>query len=69
MRAIYSYGIALIIVLGLALWLGTGILVQGGKGPGNGEKPIVEAVATPDAQLTPEQQKLVDEAKAKQAEA
>ena len=41
MRAIYSYGIALVIVLVLAVWLGTGILVQGGKGPGKGEKPVV----------------------------
>ncbi|HWA17829.1 MAG TPA: efflux RND transporter periplasmic adaptor subunit [Devosia sp.] len=41
MRAIYSYGIALIIVLGLAVWMATGTLIQGGKGPGNGEKPIV----------------------------
>ncbi len=44
MRAIYSYGIALIIVLGLAVWLATGTLVTGGKGPGNGEKPVVSLI-------------------------
>lgn len=44
MRAIYSYGIALIIVLGLAAWLATGVLVTGGKGPGNGEKPVVALI-------------------------
>src|SRR5436190_1511662 len=64
MRAIFSYGIALIIVLGLALWLATGVLVTGGKGPGNGERPILGAVAT--EQVTPEQQALLDEAAAKQ---
>ena len=44
MRAIYSYGIALVIVLVLAVWLGTGILVNGGHGPGKGEKPVVSVI-------------------------
>ena len=38
MRAIYSYGVALIIVLVLAVWMASGTLVTGGKGPGNGER-------------------------------
>src|SRR5690349_7537772 len=33
-----------LIVLGFAAWLGTGTLVQGGKGPGNGERPIISLV-------------------------
>ena len=41
MRALYSYGLAGLIVLGLALWLGTGALVIGGNGPGNGMRPVV----------------------------
>lgn len=44
MRAIYSYGIAGIIVLGIAAWLATGTLVTGGRGPGNGEHSIVSLV-------------------------
>lgn len=63
MRAIYSYGIALIIVLGLAAWLATGVLVTGGKGPGAGENPIVGATEVPP---TAEQQALLDAALAKQ---
>jgi membrane fusion protein, multidrug efflux system len=52
MRAIYSYGVALIIVLGLAVWLGTGTLIQGGKGPGEGERPLVSLVDGGDGPLT-----------------
>lgn len=44
MRAFYSYGIAGLIVVGVAAWLATGSLVIGGKGPGNGVTPIVELV-------------------------
>lgn len=44
MRAIYSYGIAGIVVLALAAWLATGTLVIGGRGPGLGETPIVSLV-------------------------
>ena len=44
MRAIYSYGIAGVIVLIVAAWLATGTLVAGGKGPGQGERPIVSLV-------------------------
>jgi multidrug efflux system membrane fusion protein len=41
MRAVYSYGIAAIIILVLGAWLATGTLVIGGKGPGKGETPII----------------------------
>lgn len=41
MRAVYSYGIAGLIVLVLAAWLATGTLVIGGQGPGKGERSIV----------------------------
>jgi multidrug efflux system membrane fusion protein len=44
MRAIYSYGTAGVITLVAAAWLGTGTLVIGGNGPGNGERPIVSLV-------------------------
>src|SRR6188474_2821479 len=52
MRAIYSYGVALIIVLVLAVWMASGILVTGGKGPGNGERPIVSVVEKDGGPLT-----------------
>jgi multidrug efflux system membrane fusion protein len=52
MRAIYSYGVALIIVLVLAVWMASGIFVTGGKGPGNGERPIVSLVDGGDGPLT-----------------
>jgi multidrug efflux system membrane fusion protein len=41
MRAIYSYGIAGVIILVIAGWLITGTFVAGGHGPGNGERPII----------------------------
>src|SRR3569623_1639624 len=52
MRAIYSYGVALVIVLVLAVWMGTGILVQGGNGPGKGEKPVVSLIEKNGGPLT-----------------
>jgi multidrug efflux system membrane fusion protein len=52
MRAIYSYGVALIIVLVLAVWMASGILVTGGKGPGNGERPIVSLIEKDGGPLT-----------------
>lgn len=52
MRAIYSYGVALIIVLVLAVWMASGILVTGGKGPGNGERPIVSLIEADGGPLT-----------------
>lgn len=44
MRALFSYGLALCILLLAGGWLATGTLVQGGQGPGNGEKPIVSVI-------------------------
>lgn len=41
MRALYSYGIAGVIVLLLAAWLLTGTFVLGGNGPGKGERPMI----------------------------
>ncbi len=44
MRAIYSYGVAGIILVAGAAWLATGTLVTGGNGPGNGERAIIPAL-------------------------
>mgnify|MGYP001317667557 CR=1 FL=1 len=44
MRALFSYGLALLILLGAGAWLATGTLVAGGNGPGNGEKPIISVI-------------------------
>ena len=44
MRALKSYGLAAILLLGLGAWLLTGVLVQGGKGPEAGEKTVVAAI-------------------------
>jgi membrane fusion protein, multidrug efflux system len=52
MRAIYSYGVALVIVLVLAVWLASGTLIIGGKGPGNGEKPVVSLIEKNGGPLT-----------------
>src|SRR5687768_4378092 len=44
MRFLFSYGLAIIIVLVLGAWLATGMLVTPGNGPGNGETPVVVAL-------------------------
>lgn len=44
MRALFSYGLAFVILLLAGGWLATGTLVQGGQGPGNGEKAIVSVI-------------------------
>jgi multidrug efflux system membrane fusion protein len=44
MRALLSYGLALAILLLAGGWLVTGTLVQGGQGPGNGEKPVISVI-------------------------
>ncbi|SEP75178.1 membrane fusion protein, multidrug efflux system [Devosia sp. YR412] len=44
MRALFSYGVALLILIGIGGWLATGTLVVGGNGPGEGEKPIVSVI-------------------------
>jgi multidrug efflux system membrane fusion protein len=43
-KSLFSYGVAGLIVLGGALWLGSGTLVVGGNGPGKGETPIIALV-------------------------
>jgi multidrug efflux system membrane fusion protein len=44
MRALFSYGLAFLILLLAGGWLASGTLVQGGQGPGNGEKAIVSVI-------------------------
>lgn len=44
MRAIKSYGVALLLVLGIAAWFSTGILIEGGNGPKDGEATVVSIV-------------------------
>lgn len=44
MRAMFSYGVALVMLVVVGLWLATGTLVIGGNGPGNGERPIVSVI-------------------------
>ncbi len=44
MRALYSYGLALFILLLAAAWFLTGTLVQGGQGVGNGERSMLSLV-------------------------
>ena len=44
MRALFSYGVALLLLIGIGGWLATGTLVVGGSGPGNGEKPIISVI-------------------------
>lgn len=44
MRALYSYGVAFLILVLAGAWLASGTLVMGGNGPGNGERPIVSVL-------------------------
>lgn len=44
MRALKSYGIAGILILAGALWLGTGLFLNGGNGPTDGEVTVVSAL-------------------------
>jgi membrane fusion protein, multidrug efflux system len=44
MRALFSYGIAFIILILAGAWLATGTLVMGGNGPGNGERSIISVI-------------------------
>jgi membrane fusion protein, multidrug efflux system len=44
MRALFSYGLALLILVLAGSWLATGTLVMGGNGPGNGEQPILSVI-------------------------
>ena len=44
MRALYSYGIAFVILALAGVWFATGTLVMGGNGPGNGERAIITVI-------------------------
>ena len=44
MRALLSYGLAFLILIGAGAWLATGTLVVGGNGPGKGERSIVSVI-------------------------
>lgn len=44
MRALYSYGVAFLILIIAGLWFATGTLVMGGNGPGNGERPLISVI-------------------------
>lgn len=44
MRALFSYGVAFLIIVLAGAWLATGTLVVGGSGPGNGERPIIAVI-------------------------
>ncbi|WP_224701799.1 efflux RND transporter periplasmic adaptor subunit [Devosia aquimaris] len=44
MRALYSYGVAFLILILAGAWLSTGTLVMGGNGPGKGERPIISVI-------------------------
>lgn len=44
MRKINSYGIAAILILIGAIWLGTGLFLNGGNGPIDGERTVVSAL-------------------------
>lgn len=52
MRAIWSYGTALVIIVVIAIWMGTGTIVDGGKGPGQGERSAVSLVEPDGGPLT-----------------
>jgi multidrug efflux system membrane fusion protein len=44
MRALFSYGVAFLIMVLAGIWLATGTLVMGGNGPGKGERPIISVI-------------------------
>ncbi|MHA1128664.1 MAG: efflux RND transporter periplasmic adaptor subunit [Alphaproteobacteria bacterium] len=52
MRALKSYGVAFVLVLLMAIWLGTGILIQGGKGIEDGEQTVVSLIEEDGGPLT-----------------
>lgn len=56
MRNWMSYGIALVIIILVGLWMATGTFVEGGQGPGNGERPIVSFVEGNDGAISEELQ-------------
>lgn len=51
MRFLKSYGLAFLLVALIAGWMLTGTLIQGGRGPGQGEQPMIDAVEGEDGPL------------------
>lgn len=52
MRAIWSYGVALLIIIVLGVWMFTGNVVIGGLGPEDGERPVVSLLEPEGGPLT-----------------
>ena len=52
MRFITSYGVAFVLILLIGGWLITGTIIEGGKGPGEGEKPIISIFTGNDSKET-----------------
>jgi multidrug efflux system membrane fusion protein len=69
MRAIWSYGVALLIIIGIAVWMGTGTIVNGGNGPGNGERPAIALVEPEGGTLTEAVKNVSPDHSEKEAEA
>ncbi|WP_373353888.1 efflux RND transporter periplasmic adaptor subunit [Pseudoroseicyclus sp. CXY001] len=44
MRALKSYGLAIVITIILALWLSTGVFVEGGQGPHDSEMTVAQLI-------------------------
>ncbi len=51
MRAFSSFGLAMLLVAAAAVWLGTGVYVQGGLGPHDSEKTVAEWIDGEDGGL------------------
>jgi len=49
MRLLTSYGVAFLIIVAIAVWMGSGLIVQGGNGPGQGERTVVSMFNKDDA--------------------
>lgn len=47
MRFLMSYGVAILLLLGLGAWMASGYVVQGGQGPGKGETATLDAIELP----------------------
>lgn len=53
MRFMSSYGIALLVIVLIAGWLASGTLIIGGRGAGQGERPMVDVIGGEDGPLRP----------------
>jgi len=54
MRFLKAYGIAVVLLLIVAGWMLSGTFIQGGKGPGLGERPMIEVFTGEDGTATAE---------------